>query len=219
MTEHPSLRNLIADNPSVILLLGLCPVLSATADVRSALAMGCITVLALICSCLIMNVLRKFLPKQFEFPAIFLVCAGVVSIIDLFDHALFPSVYQMLGLYVAALSVSLLLYASAADSCRMTAEKTLGQCLVLSLLLFVIMLFTAVIREVLGNASFAGVEIPALKDFKIAVLSQPAGAFFISAFLAAALNAAVSNSSGSEGVAAWLKELICPIEKAEESVK
>ena len=81
------------------------------------------------------------------------------------------------------------------------------------------MLFTSVIREVLGNASFAGVEIPALKDFKIAVLSQPAGAFFISAFLAAALNAAVSNSSGSEGVAAWLKELICPIEKAEESVK
>ena len=58
MTEHKSLRMLAAENPSLILILGICPLFGSTADVRAALGMGCLVLAALLASSLIMGLLK-----------------------------------------------------------------------------------------------------------------------------------------------------------------
>lgn len=217
MTEHKSLRTLAAENPSLILVLGICPLFGSTADVRAALAMGCLVLAALLVSTLIMVLLKKCVARQFAVPAAILVCAGVVSVLELLFHAWFPGLYQLLGVYVSALSVNLLLFASAADSCGQKGEKAVGQALVLGLVFLTVLLAASVIREVFGNASFAGIEIPALKEYKISVLAQPGGALLTGAFLAAVLNAVTEKAFSSESFSGWFSASFGNAEKEEET--
>ena len=217
MTEHKSLRMLAAENPSLILILGICPLFGSTADVRAALGMGCLVLVALLASSLIMGLLKHCITRQFVVPAAFLVCAGVVSVLELLFHAWFPGLYQILGVYVSVLSVSLLLFAATADSCEQSVEKAISQALVVGLIFLAVLLSASVIREVFGNASFAGIEIPALKDYKINVLVQPGGALLTGAFLAAVLNAVAEKATSSEAVSDWFAASFGNAEKKEES--
>ena len=217
MTEHKSLRALAAENPALVLVLGICPLYASTVDVRAAFAMGCLVLAALLVSGVIMALLKRCIPQQFTLPAAFLVCAGVVSVFELLFHAWFPDVYKILGVYVSALSVNLLLVAAAADSREQKAEKAIGQALLLGFIFLVSLLVIAVIREVFGNASFAGIEIPSLKDYRINVLLQPGGALLIGAFLAAALNAVAAKALLSDSFSGWFGSSFPNAENEEES--
>ena len=109
MTDKRSLQNLIADNPAMVMLLGLCPAVAATSDVRAALGMSALLLIILVLTAGILSALQKLIPQQATIPAVFLIAAGVTSVIELLAHALFPSVYQLLGIYISVLSVDLLL--------------------------------------------------------------------------------------------------------------
>ena len=206
MTEHKSLRMFAAENPSLILILGICPLFGSTADVRAALGMGCLVLAALLVTSLIMGLLKHCITRQFVVPAAFLICAGVVSVLELLFHAWFPELYQILGVYVSVLSVNLLLFAATADSCEQSVEKAISQALVVGLIFLAVLL-----------SSFAGIEIPALKDYKISVLVQPGGALLTGAFLAAVLNAVAEKATSSEAVSDWFAASFGNAEKKEES--
>lgn len=207
MTENRSIRTLAAENPGLVLLLGACPALGATADVRSALGMGCVLVAVMLISTLIVCLLKQFIPEKVKIPAVLLIVAGVVSVADLLTHALFPSVYQLLGIYVSVLAVNLLLFAGAEGGCSLRIDKAIGQSLMMGLLLAVVLLFVAAVREVLGAASFAGVEIEAMKDYRIPLLTQSAGGFLVLALAAAVLNLTSGSRPASELAAQWAGEL------------
>ena len=205
MTDSKSLRSLIAENPSMLLLLGACPALAATADVRSALGMSLTVIVVLVLSSLLLSALRKLIPACAVIPAVFLVTAGITSVADLFLHACFPSVYQLLGVYIAALAVVFLVFACGENALRLRADKAVGESLILGLQLMAIMLMVASFREVLGSASFAGVEIPALKDCSIPVLAQSSGAFMVLGLAAAVLNRNAGKPSAPAWFSAWLE--------------
>ena len=207
MTDKKSLLSYLAENPSMLLLLGLCPALGATADVRASLGMSLVLLVTLVLSALILSLLGKMIPQRAEIPAVFLVAAGVTSVVDLFTHALFPSVYQLLGIYVSVLAVDLLVFAAGKDAVGSRVDKALGMSFRLALLFALILLPVAVLREVLGAGSFAGVEIAALKDYKIPVLSQSAGGFMAFAAAAAVLNREYGKPNTASWFSAWAKGL------------
>ena len=180
---------LLFRNPAAVLFLGAAPALGASTDVRAALAMSAAVLGVLLCSSLLLGLIRKLLPREAFLAAAMLVVAGFASAAQLLLQAFVPSVYEMLGFYAAILAVDLLLFAGA----ECTEEQGLGKALVnalLSGLIFtVFVLLLAGIRELFGSASFAGQSVEALKNIRINVLTQASGGLIVFAILLAVVNA------------------------------
>ena len=217
MTDRKTLREVAAANPSLVILLAIGPVIGATADVRAALAVGIIMLATILVTCLLMSVLKNLIPAKAVLPAAFLITAGTVTVFELLFHALFPTVYQLTGVYISALSVNLLLFGVVADNRSQPFEKAVGESLLFALQLLAVLLTLAVIREVLGNASFAGMEIDALKDYKIPLLTQTAGGFLVAALLAAVFNAAGEKGASAVSFSDWFSSQFSNTMKQEET--
>lgn len=187
MNEN-TLRGYAAANPLILLFLGACPALGATADVRAALGMGCAVLLVMLLSALVLSALKKAIPQQARVPAAILVVAGFAAIVQLLMNALLPTVYQMLGLYLAVAAVDLLILAGAEDAWELSVGKVLLQSLVLGAVFALMLLVTATLREVFGAGSFAGLDIPGLKTYNVPVLTQASGGFIVLSILAAVMN-------------------------------
>ena len=154
------LKGLVKENPVLVLILGTCPTLAMSSNVISALAMGVSATLVLLCSNVVISLLRKVIPD-----------------------------YQMLGVYLALIVVNCIIlgraemYASK-NNVLNSALDGLGMGIGFTLALFVI----ATIREVFGNASFANLEIKFLQNYKIAILTQAPGGFFVYGCMIALVN-------------------------------
>ena len=182
-------KNLLFQNPAALLFLGAAPALGASADVRAALGMSLAVLGVLLCSALVLGLLRKLLPAEALFPAALLTVAGFASMAQLMLQAFLPSAYAMLGFYAAILSVDLLLFGSAEKEADAGLGKGLLSALLSGLCFGVFLLILAAIRELFGSASFAGNAVEGLKNFKISLLSQVSGGLIVFAVLLAAVNA------------------------------
>ncbi len=184
------LKGLILENPVLVLVLGTCPTLAQTGSVIAALSMGIAATLVLICSNVVISLLRKIIPDVVRIPCYIVVIAAFVSVVQMLMHAYLPSLYEMMGVYLALIVVNCIILGraemfarknSVIDSALDGAGMGLG---------FLIALFAmAVIREVFGAGSFAGIEIPFLTNYKIPLLTQAPGGFLVFGLLIAAVNA------------------------------
>lgn len=182
------LRSAIAENPVLVLFLGAAPAMGSTADVRAALGMGGAVLLVLLLSSALISLLRRVIPQKAMIPASILIIAGFVSVIELLMNAFLPSVYQMLGVYLAVIAVNLLVFSGG----ERAVERGFGAAMLDSLLTglgFAAAIFVmAALREVFGSGSFAGIAIPFLENHNVPLLVQSSGGFIIFAFLIACIN-------------------------------
>ena len=180
---------LLFRNPAAVLFLGAAPALGASMDVRAALAMSVAVLGVLLCSSLLLGLIRKLLPREAFLAAAMLVVAGFASAAQLLLQAFVPSVYEMLGFYAAILAVDLLLFAGAECAEEQGLGKALVNALLSGLIFTVFVLLLAGIRELFGSASFAGQSVEALKNIRINVLTQASGGLIVFAILLAVVNA------------------------------
>lgn len=190
-------------SPMWLLFLGACPAMGASVGVLPAIAMGVAVILTLVLMSALAPLVKKLVPHEGTLPVFVLLSAGIVSVIQLLMNAFLPSVFQMLGVYLAAAAVNLLVLHAAEDSTVADSLKT-GLGFLLAVLL------TALIREVFGSASIAGFSIPFLENYRIPTLTQGSGGFFVYAMVAALANAIFpgkkSSVSGMTGKALGLAE-------------
>ena len=183
------LRGLIAENPVLVLVLGTCPTLAVTGNVIAALSMGLAATAVLVCSNMAISALRKIIPDTVRIPCYIVVIAGFVTLVQLLMHAYLPEFYSMMGVYLALIVVNCIILGRA----EMFARKNnvinsaldgfgMGIGFLLALLAM------AIIREVLGAGSFAGLEIKFLADYKIPILTQAPGGFLVFGILIAVVN-------------------------------
>lgn len=138
---------------------------------------------------LLSHYLEKVIPDQVRIPSYIVIIAGFVTMVQMLLHAYLPDLYQMLGVYLALIVVNCIIlgraemYASK-NNVLNSALDGLGMGIGFTLALFVI----ATIREVFGNASFANLEIPFLQNYKIAILTQAPGGFFVYGCMIALVN-------------------------------
>lgn len=182
-------NKLLFQNPVTLLFLGAAPALAASTDVRAALGMSAAVLGVLLCSALVLGLLRKLIPDGARLPAALLVVAGFASMAQLLLQALLPGVYEMLGFYAAILAVDLLLFGNAETAAEEGLGKGLLNALLSGLCFAVFVLLLAAVRELFGAASFAGTPVEALKDYRITLLTQPSGGLFVFAVLLAVVNA------------------------------
>ena len=95
----PIKNGLFDNNPTFVQLLGMCPTLAVTTSVSNAIGMGLAATAVLICSNILISLLRKFIPKEVRIAAYIVVIAGFVTAIELLMKAYVPALYSSLGLY------------------------------------------------------------------------------------------------------------------------
>ena len=100
------LRGIIMDNPVLILILGTCPTLATSTSVISALSMGIAATVVLIGSNVVISALRKIIPEVVRIPCYIVIIATFVTLVQMLLQAFLPSIYDMLGVYLALIVVN-----------------------------------------------------------------------------------------------------------------
>ena len=186
--KSPKLLEAIGANPVLVLLLGACPAMALTTDVRAALAIGLAALVVMALSSIVIAALTKLIPQGARLAACVLVTAAFVSAVEMLMNAYLPGVYSMMGIYLAVCAVNLLLFGAAENATEAGFGKALVNTLVTGLVFTAVILVVAAIRELFGYGSFAGNEIAFLKAHAVVTLTQPTGGFMIFAFVAAVVN-------------------------------
>lgn len=191
------LKGIITENPVLILVLGTCPSLATTGNVISALSMGLAATFVLVCSNAVISSLRKIIPDTVRIPCYIVIIAGFVTILQMLMQAYLPSIYDMLGVYLALIVVNCIILGRA----EMFARKnpildSVCDGLGMGIGFLLALIFMATIREVLGAGSFAGFEIPFMDYFKIPILTQAPGGYLVFGILIAFMNKLTAKQGG-----------------------
>lgn len=183
------LKGLIAENPVLVLVLGTCPALAQTGSVIAALSMGIAATVVLACSNVVISALRKLIPDTVRIPCYIVVIAGFVSIVQMVMQAYLPSLYDMMGVYLALIVVNCIILGRAEVFARKNnVIDSLLDGLGMGLGFLIALLAMATIREVLGNGTFAGLSIPVLSEYNFPLLTKAPGGFLVFGVLIAVIN-------------------------------
>ena len=106
-------NGIIKENPVLVLVLGTCPTLAVSTSVINALGMGIAATAVLICSNMAISALRKVIPDTVRIPCYIVVIAAFVSMVQMLMHAYLPSLYEMMGVYLALIVVNCIILARA----------------------------------------------------------------------------------------------------------
>ena len=183
------LKGIITENPVLVLLLGTCPTLAVTADVKSAVGMAAAAAAVLILSNLVISLLRKVIPDQVRIPCYIVVIAGFVTAVEMLMHAFFPDIYKALGIFLSLIVVNCIILGRA----EMYASKNgvvasildgVGMAIGFAIALVAMASF----REIFGAGTFFGQEVPFIKDYTIKFFTSAPGGFFVFGILIAIVN-------------------------------
>jgi electron transport complex protein RnfE len=159
------LKGLIAENPVLVLVLGTCPTLAVSTGIISALSMGIAATLVLVCSNIVISLLRKAIPDTVRIPCYIVVIAGFVTVVQLLMEAYLPDLYEMLGVYLALIVVNCIILGRAEMFARKNGVvDSIFDGIGMGIGFLVALLLMATVREVLGNGSFAGIDMPFMQD-------------------------------------------------------
>ena len=218
-------NGVVKENPTMVLMLGMCPTLAVTTSAVNALSMGVSTMVVLIMSNLVISLVRNIIPDKVRLPAFIVIVASLVTMVELLMEAFVPGLYQALGIYIPLIVVNCIIlgraeaYASK-NPPLLSVMDGLGMGLGFTCSLFVI----GVLREFLGNGTVFGLDTTFGGVYKPMVIFVKApGAFLILAFLIAILNAChVKNRSGKlveSGCDSHCAGCGCPCGEKKEEVK
>ena len=182
------LRNVIAENPLLILFLGACPAMGATGTVLGAVGMGVAALVVMLLSNVVIAALNKTIPQCARIPAYAIIITGFVSIVQMVMNAFLPEVYQMTGIYLAVAAVNLLVFGTGEDAGKSSVGAAVADALKTGLRFVVILAVMGAVREVLGEGSFAGMDIAFLQNYTIPVLTKAPGGFIVYSILAAVVS-------------------------------
>lgn len=166
----------VSQNPTLKLVLGTCPTLALTTMAMNGIGMGAAVTFVLICSNVLISILRKVIPNQVRIPAFVLIIATFVTIVRLVMDKLMPDLYASLGLYLPLIVVNCIILARAesfASKNGVFASALDG--LFTGLGFTIALTLMGAVRELLGSGAIFGIQ---LFDFSIGFFASSAGAFF-----------------------------------------
>lgn len=218
--NEKKLRNVIAENPLLILFLGACPAMGATTTVLGAVGMGAAALVVMLLSGIVIAALKKAIPQCARIPAYVIIITGFVSLVQMVMNAFLPDVYQMMGIYLTVAAVNLLVFGNGEDAGKGSVGTAVADVLKTGLRFLVVLAIMGIIREVLGEGTFAGMEIPFLADYTIPVLTMAPGGFIIYSIVAAVISKLHKNPTlegkGAACAAAGIACCCCNEEEVEQ---
>lgn len=180
-------KGLVKDNPTFVLVLGMCPTLATTTSAMNGLSMGLATLFVLVLSNMAISLVAPVTPDKVHIPVYIVVIATFVTVLQFFMQAFTPAMYQTLGLFIPLIVVNCIILGRAeAFACKHniidSALDGLGVGLGFTLSLTVI----GIIREILGTGSIFGWKFIS-GDGMLAFVMAP-GAFLVLGYLMVLFN-------------------------------
>ena len=181
-------NGLLTENPVFVLMLGMCPTLAVTTSAINGFGMGVSSLVVLAVSNLVISLLRKIIPDEVRLPAFIVVVASFVTVVELLMEAYIPSLYAALGIYIPLIVVNCIILGRAeAYASKNPPIVSLFDGIGMGLGFTVALTIIGAIRELLGNGSIFGLEIPGYEP--MAFFVRAPGAFLVLAILVAIMNA------------------------------
>ena len=182
------LNGLVKENPTFVLLLGMCPTLGTTSSALNGMSMGLATTFVLICSNIVIALLKNLIPDKVRIPAYIVVIASFVTLLQMLMQAYLPSLYASLGLFIPLIVVNCIILGRAeAFAAKNTALPSLFDGLGMGLGFTWALTLLGAVRELLGTGAVFGFTLlPSATNMLVFVLAP--GAFIVLGYLIAIVN-------------------------------
>ena len=182
------LNGIVKENPVFCLLLGMCPTLGTTTSAINGMGMGLCTMFVLICSNLVISLLKNVVPDKVRIPAFIVVIASFVTLLQLCMQAYLPSLYESLGSFIPLIVVNCLILGRAeAFASRNTPLNSIFDGIGMGLGFTLGLTILGLIREMLGSGSVFGYKFIGDADGILVFVLAP-GAFIVLGYLIAIVN-------------------------------
>ena len=179
------LNGILRENPVFALVLGMCPTLATTTSAINGMSMGLATTFVLICSNVVISLLKNLIPDKVRIPAFIVVIATFVTMVQLLMQAYLPAIYEVLGLFIPLIVVNCIVLGraeafAAKNTVGLSALDGLGMGLGFTLSLTLI----GAVRELLGTGSLFGMNLYS-ETYGMLIFVLAPGAFIVLGYLMA----------------------------------
>ncbi|RLD80592.1 MAG: electron transport complex subunit RsxE [Bacteroidetes bacterium] len=180
-------KGFIKENAVFVLLLGLCPTLAVTSSAINGMGMGLATTFVLVCSNMVVTLVKSFIPDKVRIPAFIVIIASFVTIVELVMQAYVPALFDTLGIFIPLIVVNCLVLGRAEGfASKQSFISSLIDGLGMGLGFTFALTLLGSVREMLGNGSIFDVKFTT-GDAILVFILQP-GAFIVLGYLIAIIN-------------------------------
>lgn len=189
-------NGLVKENPTFVLMLGMCPTLAVTTSAINGLGMGLTTTVVLVMSNMLISMLRKIIPDSVRMPAFIVVVASFVTIVQFLLEGFIPSLYDSLGLYIPLIVVNCIILGRAESyASKNPVLSSIFDGIGMGLGFTIGLTSIGIVREVIGAGQIFGIQImPAFYE-PVTIFILAPGAFFVLAGLVAIQNKVKRNAA------------------------
>lgn len=182
------LNGLVKENPTFVLLLGMCPTLGTTTSAINGLGMGLATTFVLICSNVVLSAIKKIVPDMVRIPSFIVVIATFVTVLQMLMQAYLPSLYASLGLFIPLIVVNCIVLGRAESfAVKNTPLDSLFDGIGIGLGFTFALTLLGACRELLGSGNIFGIDLWSKEYGALAFVLAP-GAFIVLGYLIAIVN-------------------------------
>ncbi len=182
-------KGIIKENPIFVIVLGICPTLAVSTSVENALGMGAAATFVLVCSNIIISLIKGITPPKIRIPVYIVVIASFVSIVDMIMAAYQPGLHKSLGLFIPLIVVNCIILGRAeAFASKNNTLNSLADGIGMGVGFTLSLVVVATFREILGNGTWLNIAVlPKTYDPMLMAILAP-GAFITLGFLMALMN-------------------------------
>ena len=182
-------NGLVKENPTFVLMLGMCPTLAVTTSAINGIGMGLSTTAVLIMSNMLISMLRKIIPDSVRMPAFIVVVASFVTIVDFLLEAFVPGLYDSLGLYIPLIVVNCIILGRAESyASKNPVLPSVFDGIGMGLGFTVGLTCIGIVRELIGAGQIFGKQVMPDSYEPLTIFILAPGAFFVLACLVALQN-------------------------------
>lgn len=181
-------KGILKDNPVFVLMLGMCPTLATTTSTINGLSMGLATTFVLICSNIVISLIKNLTPDKVRIPVFIVVIASFVTLLQMLMQAFVPAIYETLGLFIPLIVVNCIILGRAESfACKNSPPASACDGIGIGLGFTLGLTLLGMLRELLGNGSlFDQTLLPETVNMLLFVL--PPGAFITLGYLICIVN-------------------------------
>ena len=182
------LNGIIKEHPTFVLLLGMCPTLATTTSAMNGLSMGLATMFVLICSNIVISMIKNLTPDKVRIPVFVVVIASFVTILQMCLKAYLPEINKSLGLFIPLIVVNCIILGRAeAFACKNGPVASLFDGIGIGLGFTIGLTLLGTMRELFGAGSVFGITLLP-ETYNVLLFILPPGAFISLGYLIAIIN-------------------------------
>ncbi|MCF6181725.1 electron transport complex subunit E [Lutibacter sp.] len=191
------IKGIVKENPTFVLLLGMCPTLGVTTSAFNGFGMGVATLFVLVMSNIVVSLVKNQIPSKVRIPAFIIIIATFVTVVEMVLEAFVPFLYEQLGIFIPLIVVNCIILGRAeAFASKNDVFSSIIDAFGMGLGFVIALTILGATRELLGNGSVFDFKLTSENANTFIIFILPPGAFIALAYLTVIFNKLTSKITG-----------------------